>query len=258
MLSLRRVVFFLVLFAGLFNFKVLADSKNHTEIGNTNYTDIGALKDFTHRIIGDNNLVKVEGILAENPKLKAIGRMELGCTATHIGNGIAITAGHCFTKENLEEKKEKVPCSAGEHDVRWGVNYDDGEGYMRSHCTEILAIEKNKRKDYAIFRVSPVPDYKIDVATDYKVSVDDEISIFSHPRRRPLEWSNWCKVEGFLERSAKNQFYYSCDTEGGSSGAAVLNKNNEVIGIHNFYNGMLNRNGATLVSSTPLSSILAE
>lgn len=256
MLCLRRVAFFLLSFVGLFNLNLLADSKNFTESGNLDYTDIGSFKDFTHRIIGDNDLVKVEGTLAQNPKLKAIGRMALGCTVTHVGNGIAITAGHCFTSGIIEDKKENLACSPGEHDVRWGVNYDDEEGYMTSHCTQILAIEKNRKKDYAIFRISPVPDYKMEVAKNHTLAVDDEISIFSHPRRRPLEWSNWCKVEGFLERSAKNQFFYSCDTEGGSSGAAVLDKNNEIVGIHNFYNGPLNRNGATLMASTPLSAIL--
>ena len=210
----------------------------------------------TDRIIGDNDLVQITADYANNPRIQAIGRMNLGCTATHVGNGIAISAGHCFARGNFEGVHKNVPCNDLKHQVRWGLTYGS-EGYLTSSCTEIIASELNEERDYAIFRVFPVPTGSIGLNPE-TVSVDAQISIFSHPRKRHLEWSQWCKVEGLVGKSHGHQFYYSCDTEGGSSGAAVLDKNYHVVGIHNFYSKDLNRNAATMIASTPLAEILQD
>ncbi len=206
------------------------------------------------RIIGTNNLVHVPASAANEPRIQAIGRLKLGCTVTHVGNGIAITAGHCFASNNFEGVHENIPCSDVRFSVRWGVTYGTS-GYLTSQCMEVIATELNGERDYAIFRVSPVPPSKIELA-EHAPQLDSDISIYSHPRMRPMEWSQWCKVEGFVEKSNNNQFFYSCDTEGGSSGAAVLNSEFKVVGIHNYYTNVLDRNGATLVNVTPLVRIL--
>ncbi len=206
------------------------------------------------RIIGDNDLVQVPASYANDPRVQSIGKLKVGCTATHLGNGIAITAGHCFARSNFAGVRENLPCSEAKYSVRWGVTYGS-EGYLTSQCTAVVAMELNSERDYAIFRVSPIPPSSIPISLE-KVNMGDDISIFSHPRMRPLEWSQWCKVEGFVQKSHGNQFYYSCDTEGGSSGAGVLDKDYKFVGIHNYYNAHLNRNGATLLSVTPIANIL--
>ena len=210
----------------------------------------------TSRIIGDNDLVPVPASSAQLPHVQAIGRMQLGCTVTHVGKGIAITAGHCFARGNFEGIRHKLPCGDSKHSVRWGVTYDT-EGYLTSQCTEIVSIELNKERDYAIFRVFPVPTSAVEIS-ETPVEENLQISIYSHPRRRPMEWSQWCHVEGFVSKSKNHQFFYSCDTEGGSSGAAVLDSKLHMVGIHNYYSSELNRNGATLVLSSPILSILKD
>ncbi len=224
-------------------------------LGTTVFASSLLANGWAERIIGKNDLLQVPSSLSHDPRIQAIGKLQIGCTATHIGNGIAISAGHCFARGNFDGKREHLTCSDIKHTIRWGVTYGS-EGYLSSHCTEVIALELNSERDYAIFRVSPVPATAMPVNLE-PFKLNDDISIFSHPRMRPLEWSQWCKVEGFVERSLGNQFFYSCDTEGGSSGASVLDKDYRVIGIHNYYNGILGRNGATRLAATPLAEILA-
>jgi len=208
----------------------------------------------TDRIIGKNDLVKVPASYANDHRMQAIGLMELGCTVTHVGRGIAITAGHCFASSNFQGVKKNLPCSESKYSIHWG--YLEGvDSYLTSQCTNIIATELNSERDYAIFRVSSIPDGFIDV-NGATAAIGDDISIYSHPKKRTLEWSNWCKVEGLISKSNGNQFYYSCDTEPGSSGAAVLDSNDRIVGIHNYYNGPLDRNGATLITKTPLIDLL--
>ena len=56
---------------------------------------------YIEKIIGDNDLIAVDSTGSNIPEryhnlLNAFGRMSMGCTATHIGNGYVLTAGHCF------------------------------------------------------------------------------------------------------------------------------------------------------------------
>lgn len=207
------------------------------------------------KIIGENDLINVPSTYADLSEVKAIGRMRLGCTVTHVGKGIAITAGHCLSASSFEGVRNDQKCSSSRYNVRWGVTYGS-RGYMTSKCLRVIAIENNSERDYAVLFFDPIPEGFIRVDFAQETKKGDEISIFSHPRKRPLEWSNWCEVDTFFDKSKGNQFGYDCDTEGGSSGAAVLNSNMQVVGIHNFYHGSSNRNGATKITSTPLKYIL--
>lgn len=188
-------------------------------------------------IIGDNNLVKIGN--SDAAYVKSIGVMHLGCTVTHIGNGISITAGHCIFNTY---KTSNHPCGI-DTDVTWGRTYDNETGYLTSKCTQIIDIESSNNHDYAILKYSPVPEKKL----KYKSTLPQEgatIAIMSYPNMRTLEWSDWCQISGYNSY----QINYDCDTEKGSSGAAVLNGNLEIIGIHNFDQDHFN-------SGTPLANI---
>ena len=208
----------------------------------------------TDRIIDENDLEKIYA--KTGPIVEAIGRMNVGCTVTHLGNGIVITAGHCFANTPFRGIASADSCESRRYDIKWGVTYAQDAGYLNSKCVKVLAMELNQERDYAILRVSPVPPRHLKVDFEHEIAEGDTISIFSHPSMRPLEWSSYCGVEGFFEQAKGHQFRYSCDTEGGSSGASVLNKANSVVGIHNYYNSESNRNGATKISSTPLRMFL--
>lgn len=209
----------------------------------------------TDRIIDENDLERVYAKTGQH--VEAIGRMNLGCTVTHVGRGLVITAGHCLASIPFKGIASKESCESRRYEIKWGVTYSQETGYLTSKCVKVLAMELNQERDYAILRVNPVPPRHLDVDLERSVSEGDLISIFSHPSMRPLEWSRPCTVEGFFTEASGHQFRYACDTEGGSSGASVLNKDGNIIGIHNFYNSEFNRNGATKISSTPLGIFLS-
>ena len=68
------------------------------------------------------------------------------------------------------------------------------------------------------------------------------MTIYSHPMKRPLQWSKTCTNLGRKDLGQwnsnrlyyLNRIHYSCDTEGGSSGASVIDANTyEILAIHN-------------------------
>jgi hypothetical protein len=205
------------------------------------------------RIIGNNDLMQVSAGFGHSEVVKSIGRLRVGCTVTHVGHGVVVTAGHCFFDSAFEGRAEHRTCSEGKFDVEWGV-LSGAPSYLVSRCSEIIAAEYRGGVDYTIFRVSPYPQTYVGVSESY-ARPGERISILSHPRRRPLEWSGYCDIKP-LSTFTETQFGYECDTDGGSSGAAVLNENFEIVGIHNFYTSMDNLNGGTSVVKTPLVQII--
>ena len=212
-------------------------------------------KSALHKIIDDNDLQPIKESKETEYITKAMGMMNLGCTVTHIGQGLALTAGHCFYPFKFSGKATDETCGSDDYDINWGVTVNN-DAYMTSDCERIILLEHNSRKDYALLSVDPSPHFAIPIQLETNYQTDQAITIFSFPQKRPLEWSGWCTIEGFIPFSEKNQFSYSCDTEGGSSGASVLNKHLEIIGIHNYYSSELNRNGATFIHQTNIAEYI--
>lgn len=172
----------------------------------------------TKVVIGENDLTYYntrDGISG------AVGIMSrIGCTATHIGDGYVVTAGHCVTH---------TTCSSL-FDVTWGYTNANRKGTGRSKCSKIIAREFNDERDYALFKVDSPPKFSLPLNLSDRPAKGDALTIYSHPSSRPLSWSGWCKSTGAFDGK---RFAYTCDTEGGSSGAVVLNKKLQVVGIHN-------------------------
>jgi len=174
----------------------------------------------------------------------AIGRMSPSiCTVSHVGNGIAITAGHCFKNGDYGT-------------IEWGVRASDHpQGYLVSEVTRVIAKRwvADEQTDYAIIAVAPAPNAAVPIALT-RPAQNTTTTIFSHPHYRPLEWSQLCK-RGALSNATV--FRHSCDTEPGSSGAAVFDDTTlRVYGIHNGGHAD-DYNYGTFLADTPLADILA-
>ena len=222
------------------------------EVGDTEGEDgVATLDDSI--IIGNNDLISVAADGSNVPSryrglINGFGRMIVGnalCTATHVGSGIVITAGHCFGAP--ASRVNNQPCSTTS--VQWG--YRAGQVASTSSCTEILAMQDGADRDYAIIRVSPIPPTIVPVALDQASSSGAPLTIFSHPGGRPLEWSGACQVMS----PTSTEFSYQCDTQGGSSGASVLRDDTlRITGIH--WGGGGNANISTALTSTPLGEYI--
>ncbi|MFZ9521441.1 MAG: trypsin-like serine peptidase [Silvanigrellaceae bacterium] len=196
------------------------------------------------KIIGENDLKPVvrDGTnLPENLRglIGAFGMLEVGCTVTHIGDGLILTAGHCVP----QDKAPSDACLATTYPkmtVRW--NYLEGESnFQTSQCVKLVSSELSQSLDYAILEVDNPPRVKLDVELNQRPGPGSQITTFGYPRKRPLEWSGFCIVavlptESFVdvsEEDRKHIFAHQCDTEQGQSGAAILDaKTLEIIGVH--------------------------
>lgn len=204
-------------------------------------------------IIGNSDLVQIDRSYEDQNLVNAIGSMKIGCTVTHIGGGIAITAGHCLSRGRMiVGRPENQPCRDEKFHISWGRVYG-AESMVESVCEKILRIENNPQRDYAILKVHPEPAGTLPLQLASKPKVEAKISIFSYPDERPLEWSNWCLVGRDFPETQK--FSYECDTEAGSSGAAILNEKWAIIGIHNYYSQFDGLNGGTRVMDIPWEGI---
>ena len=208
--------------------------------------EIGMTNSLT--IIRENNLIEVPedpdlyASLLPSKVLNAIGRMELGCTVTHIGGKYAITAGHCFSNPYLRDDHSSffvkdVSCNylsgmpLSSYSVSFGVR-GNSLGNVKGNCERIIIAENGPQLDFAIIKLSKAPVEAIFLKEKSKAIVGKEVTIYSHPSRRALEWSQDCYL---LERrrDGLNRMQYDCDTEGGSSGAAVLDTETlDIVAIH--------------------------
>ncbi len=200
-------------------------------------------------VIGEDNLKPVT--TGDEDFFRALGFLHTGCTATHLGGGYSLTAGHCVggaTKDVIYHES----CDPRLQGVTWGALADNPKGIMVSSCREIVMREFHDGIDYAVIRVSPDPGYRIAPNFDeHVVYRGRDISIFSYPKGRPLEWSGPCKVVDINNKNSN--IYHSCDTESGSSGAPILDTYDEIIGVHAFNLGDLN--GGTGISNTSLEEL---
>jgi hypothetical protein len=221
--------------------------------GEDDFTDQPLASASSGVIIGSNDLLPVSadgGNVPERyrPLLEGFGRLLIPgsqpgsyalCTATHIGNGLVVTAGHCFGAP--ANRVDNVACSGVK--VQWGYRVGKN-ATLTSSCTTILAMETNNTRDYAIFKVDTAPSVTLAIDTSLPAK-GTGLTIFSHPGGRPLEWSKTCS----LIPQGGDHFGYQCDTQGGSSGASVLRDDTlAVVGIH--WGGGGDQNSATFLGKT--------
>lgn len=188
----------------------------------------------TSQIIGSDDRVWVDNSGSNIPEhirplMNSIGLMKFknsdgmraGCTATHLGEGLVVTAGHCI------HECESIT-------VTWGVRGSE-EGYLKSQCTEIVNSENTDFVDYAFFKVDNAPESFI--SADFSWVVPSEsptaLAVLAHHELKPLQFSTNCVTSG-VNGQSDAQFTHDCDTLGGGSGAAIIDANTlKVIGIHN-------------------------
>jgi V8-like Glu-specific endopeptidase len=174
------------------------------------------------------------------------------CTVTHIGGGIAITAGHCLSAKLL---RTKGSCDA---EIDWGFRKEQTSS-QKSRCIAILAMENNEMRDYAVIRVGPVPSVVAEVETGPRSAVGTEIAVFGHANSGPLRWSGACQIDptAQVDKVGPSFMFHHCDTEPGTSGGPILDLHTgKIVGIHkggkNDFSGSLVNFGTDVVDTPTL------
>ncbi len=178
-------------------------------------------------IFGETDFVKVDSMGSSIPAnyrnlIHAIGYLDSGCTVSHIGNGLVLTAAHCLSNDELFPDNPEQ-CLRG-RSIQFGI-FKDGVKGPKATCIKFLYGERNINRDVALLYVENWPNDKIDVELENKPAPDTTITLFSHPDGRPLEWSKDCSLIPVKYCSFKDAFAFMCDSEPGSSGSLLLSAN---------------------------------
>jgi len=187
------------------------------------------------KVIGSNDFIAVNKNASNVPEVyknyvDAIGWTNYGCTVTHLGQGLAVTAGHCF--EAKKELTRNKSCRFAH--IRWGYREGQNSNHQ-STCESIVVMQKSRTADFALIKVSHPPRAYVPIDIHQKIQIGDELTVFSHPNGQPLQWSQYCRLEWPKGGAVPvEKMSYFCDTEGGSSGAVMIStRTHRVVGIHN-------------------------
>lgn len=203
------------------------------------------------KIIDANDLIPVDATASNVPEefrplIGAVGQLNVGCTATHVGNGFVLTAGHCIS---VSPRSNPKSCSL--LGVVWG-NYGGNTQLTASKCLSIVARSYDKNADYALLRVAQPPAAAVEIDFSLRdLSQTNAITLFSFPRMRPMEWSGLCDTQRYPQpESLWMKFLHTCDTESGSSGGALIDATTgKIVGIHGGSTDTLNYATSTAVLS---------
>lgn len=220
-------------------------------------------------IVGNNDLVQVDADGSNiSSELKSVflsvGKLGKSCTATHLGNGYVITAGHCLLPAQsnrvftLKKDKKWAESACIGKEISWGtVNQSASSSAVpsvnfgaASICKTVIYAAWTPKADIAILNVLNPPDFsaELEKTLPSKIDLDSKVSVLSYPGGAPLSWSGPCNIRSRIQTQ---RFIHDCDTERGSSGAPVFlpgNGSAKIVGIHN---GGTTLNNGTFVSALP-------
>lgn len=212
------------------------------------------------RIIGHSDFLPVyenEGSLEPAKRLPdvlrraigAFGYITVGCTGTHIGGGIVLTAGHCIMGGPSDAIIEQGQCP-DDFSIRWNYIYKKPTGtgilpapvsskkWVESDCVRVEYAEWSTVRDIAVVRFDSPPSISMGFNADAQAPVGTLITLLSFPEAQPLTWTPRCEISvasnvSWMNLDPNSCFTHQCDTLTGSSGAAVIRLDTwEIIGIH--------------------------
>lgn len=230
------------------------------------FISIGALAQINQHVvtnrtvIGPDNMKLVDANMLSIPFkyrqiAESVGLMSMGCTGTHIGNGLVVSAGHCFDAAKVA--KYRTSCDGIQ--VFWNVR-DGRQPSAVSNCRQVLVLELNNQKDYALFRVDNPPRASVKIRIQGRPALGTRVTIFSHPFKSALTWSGTCDISRALSYGLNvNAIHHSCDTNPGSSGAAIVDAvSMDVVGIHDggVSQGLSGSNYGTYIDWTYIPAVL--
>jgi hypothetical protein len=151
-------------------------------------------------------------LVAVQQREDAVVLLDGDCTGTLIAAAagpVVLTAGHCVAlggRPLLSFNFEDAP---------------DGDPLITSGTV----IEQATAPDYALVQLDVLPAV---TPTPLAVAPGDRLAIIQHPRGRPK-----VVAEGsFLDSCNDLLYYVDLDTDVGSSGAGVLDRDGSIVGIH--------------------------
>lgn len=167
------------------------------------------------------------GAISRTNRQNSFGKF---CSGTLISENLFLTASHCcgsnlvgkYVAFNYQLKNQNQLETQRFYKIIQIVEH----GYKKNIDYAILKLEGNPGIDFGYLKIS-----------DTEPIIDEMLTIIQHPSGRPKE----IEAGFFVKNSGKWMSYSDLDTEPGSSGSGVINKNGKLIGVHT--NGGCDENG---------------
>jgi V8-like Glu-specific endopeptidase len=203
----------------------------------------------TGQIIGQNDLEAVEA--AQGTPLydmaRSVARVELGnvaCTAFRVAPDLFLTNHHCW---------EGTSCARTRFVL--GLERDMPEARRVSlPCTAV--VSKSSQLDYALYQVDATAgggadDYPVATLSSGLPAVGRSLFVAGYPfgyQYKRMDRSDDCKLTG-VGAIVSTWLSYTCDTDSGSSGSAVFDRETgHVVGLHWGHSGDTDNNGTEMRS----------
>lgn len=186
------------------------------------------------------------------------------CSVAHIGQGLIITAGHCFNIAPMSEPKRNVECGDKILGVEWGhlpPLVDNYRPANLSRCEKIVFMDNQLSRgiDVAILKVANPPSRALAIS-ESNMSQGESLSSMGYPGdfQSQLTYSGPCRAIGNRRSGASPDAIemagINCDSSVGQSGSSIFAMRGGTLKIV----GILKGGGAEHSLSTPVSRFASE
>lgn len=177
----------------------------------------------------------------------SFGRQSWSCTGVMITPDLFLTNWHCggpnTVRSSLAAGVVDFPLQAYWSrgiwedmviDLSWDGDHLSRELMVTAVEDENMALDFALLRVEALDRVGPIRPARIAGAP---VQSQQQVRLVHHPAGRVKHLSWDCQVAegargGWRDGTVLSEFTHLCDTEAGSSGAPVFNRNDELVGLH--------------------------
>ncbi|MDJ0688434.1 MAG: trypsin-like peptidase domain-containing protein [Xenococcaceae cyanobacterium MO_188.B32] len=152
----------------------------------------------------------------------AVGRIEspqdngIG-TGVLVGEKLLLTCSHIFSKTQVQKAWVRFNYKAG----KYPLDIDLFE-------LDLNFIEHSHRQDFALVKIEGELKQKIINPNNTPLEREQAIRLIHHPQGKPIEISE----QGKIIQVGEDYLYHNLKTTEGSSGAPIVNRQWELIGIH--------------------------
>jgi hypothetical protein len=160
------------------------------------------------------------------------------CSGFMVSDTLFLTNWHCGANEDQAPQAQDYWSQDIVHDAILDTSWDTDEV---SREFLVSAVEQEDPDlDFAVLRVHPLgaPEpVAVGTLADWVPTRADSLYTIHHPLGMRKTYSGACSVKSvsfpnWKQPARLTDFTHDCDTEGGSSGAPLFNKNGEIVGVH--------------------------